>query len=79
MKMLGVAWPRSELAIIKEASKEEVEGIRRHVEMHSANVSVASVKKTLWWARSVRLFKKRASKSKSKSQDMRSMLIARLN
>ena len=35
------------LAIIEEASKEEVGGLRRHVEVHNMNVNVASMEEML--------------------------------
>ena len=65
------------LAIIEEASKEEVEGLRRYVEAHSTNLNEASAEEMLSWARSVRVFKKRASKKNN--QDIRNLLMKRVN
>ena len=37
---------KDEVAIIEEASKEEVEELRRNVEVHSMNVNIVSLKET---------------------------------
>ena len=65
------------LAITEDASKEELEGLRRHVEAHKMNLNDASEEETLSWMRSVRVFKKRPCKSEH--QDMRNMLNSRAN
>ena len=66
-----------ELAIVEEASKEEVEGLSRCVEVRNANVNEALVEENLSWVRSFRVLNKRAKKSKN--QDTLSMLIARVS
>ena len=53
------------LAIIEETSKEEAEGLRRHVEVHSMNVNISLVVEMLSWVRSTTVFKKRSCKSKN--------------
>ena len=65
------------LAISEEEIKEEVTGLRRHVEVCRKNVNEASVEEISSWVRSVRGFKKRDSKNKN--QGMRNMLMARVN
>ena len=62
--------------MLEEASKEEVEGLKRHVEVHTMNVSNASVDETLLWVRSTRAFKRRAGKSVH--QDVRNALSLRV-
>ena len=52
-----------------------VEGLRRHVEVHSMNENVATQEEILSWVRIVRIFKKRSKKSKN--LDIRNMLMAR--
>ena len=51
------------LEIVEEVSKEDIAGLRRHVEVRSLNVNGASVEEIASWVRSVRLFKKMASKN----------------
>ena len=53
------------LVIIEDASKEEVEGLRRHVEVHSMNVNISLVVEMLSWVCSTPVFKKRSCKSKN--------------
>ena len=65
------------LAIAEESSKEEIVGLRRCVEVHSLSVNEVSAEEMVSWVRSARVFKKRASKNKN--QDMRNMLMARVN
>ena len=70
--------PKDEaLEIIEDESEEEVEGLRRCVELHSMSVNVSSVEEMLSWIRSTREFKKRDYKSKNK--DTRNILMARVN
>ena len=57
--------------IKKEANKEEIEGLRRHVQIHEINSNDASTEEMFSWTRSVRVFKSRALKSED--QDMRNM------
>lgn len=56
------------LVIIEEASKEEIKGLSRYVQIHKIDLNEASTEEMLSWARSVRAFKKRAYKNKC--QDM---------
>ena len=65
------------LAITEEAIKGEVEGLRRYVDVHIMNTNEVSVEEMISWIRSIRVFKKRDSKGKN--QDIRNMLIARVN
>ena len=65
------------LPIAEEERKEEAEGLRRLAEVRSASVSIISVEKLMSWMRNVRLLKKRGRKSKS--QDARNALIARVS
>ena len=51
------------LNILEEASKEEVEGLKRHVEVHAFNVNNASVDEMLLWVRSAKVFRSRDRKS----------------
>ena len=57
--------------------KGEVEGLRRHAEVHGVNENEASEKYILSWVRSDRIFKNRAKKSKN--PDARNMLIEKEN
>ena len=59
-------------AIIEEKSKEEIERLRRHFEVHSMNVIEVSLEEILSRERIIRVFKKRDSKNKN--QDIRNML-----
>ena len=65
------------VAIKEESNKGEVEGLRRHAEVHSVNENEASEEEMLSWVRSVKKFKKRSKKSKN--LDIRKMLMARAN
>ena len=47
------------LATTEEASKDEVAGLRTHVEVQKMNVNDATIVEMLPWVRSVRLFKRR--------------------
>ena len=63
--------------IIEEASKGEVEGLSSHAEVCSIIAREVSEEEILSWIRSVRMFKKIASKNKN--PDIRNMLMARSN
>ena len=65
------------LVIMEEASEEAIEGLNRHVQIHTINLNEASVEELLSWVRSVRAFKKRACKNKC--QDIRNMLNVIVN
>ena len=65
------------LAIIEEASKDEVVGLRRHVEFHKMDVNDAIVEEILSWVRSIRVFKRRATKSVNRY--IRNMMNVRVN
>ena len=59
-----------ELAIIEEASKEDLEGLRMHVEVHIMNVNESSVNEMISWVRSVRLFNKIGNKKRNQGIKM---------
>ena len=65
------------LVIMEEASKEEIEGLSRHLQIYKINSNEASTEEFLSWVRSVRVFKKRSRKSEY--QDMRNMLNVIVN
>ena len=60
------------LNILEEESKEEVEGLKRHVEVPTMNVNNVSVDGIFLWVRGVRACKRRDGKSVP--QDMRNIL-----
>ena len=62
--------------MMEEASKDEVEGLKRSVEVHKMNVNNASVDEIILWVRSVRAFKSRSGKSMH--QDIRNIPNARV-
>ena len=64
------------LTIMEGTSKEEVEGLKIYVEVHTINVNNASVDEILLWVRSVRVFKRRSRKSAC--QDIRNILNVRV-
>ena len=68
---------RKILQKLKKRLTRGFEGLRRHAEAHSFNENEASEEVMLSWVRSIRMFKKRAKKSKN--TDMKNMLIARAN
>ena len=51
------------MAIIVEASKDEVVGLRRCAEDHKMSGSDEEIKEMVWWIRSERFFKRRVTKS----------------
>ena len=55
------------LSIKEEASKGDVGGLRTYVEVHKMNANEASEEEILQWIRSVRVFKKRSSKNKTRT------------
>ena len=68
--MCGVAQPRSAdmlkdevLNSIEDASKDEVKGLKTHIELHAININNALVDDILLWVRIVRLFKSRVRNS----------------
>ena len=65
------------LEIREDASKEEVEGLKRHIEVHENNLNVASVEEMLSWVRSVIFLRK--IMCKIEHQDTPNMLNAREN
>ena len=64
------------LNVLEEANKEEVEGFKRHVEVHTMNVSDVSADETLSWVRSKRAFERRAVKSAH--QEIQNVLSVRV-
>ena len=64
------------LTIMEEASKQEVEGLKRHVEVHTINVNNASVDEIFLCVQSASIFKSRDRKITH--QDTRNMLNARV-
>ena len=65
------------LAMIEEASKDEMTGLRRHAEVHKTNENNATIEEMTSWVRSVRMFKRRATKRVN--QDVRNMINVRVN
>ena len=65
------------MATIKEVRKDKVVGLRRHVEVHKMNVNDATIEEIVSWVRSVRVFKRRATKNVN--QDIRHVMNARVN
>ena len=61
---------------MEEAIKEEMERLKRYVEVYVINVNNASVDDILLWVRSARVFKSRSRKSTY--QDSRNMLNTRV-
>ena len=59
---------------MEEANKEEIEGLRRCVQMHTFKSNVVTIEEMLSWVRSVRFFQKKVSKKKSEHVDIRNML-----
>ena len=53
---------------MKEESKEKIEGLSRHMQIHEINSNEVSTEEMFLWVRSVIVFKSRARKSKY--QDM---------
>ena len=60
------------LAITEESSKEEVEGLRRHVEVYKMSLIATLAEEILSWIRSVSVLKK--GECKSEHQIIRNML-----
>ena len=65
------------LATIEEASKDEMAGLRKHVEVHKMNGNDGTIKEMVSWVRSVRVIKRRVTKSGN--QDIRYMMSTRVN
>ena len=62
---------------MEEASKEEIEGLSRHVQTYRINLNETSAEEMMSWVRSVRVFKSRARNSEY--QDTRNMLNVIVN
>ena len=65
------------LATIEEASKDEESGLKIHVEVHKMRENDEKFKRMASLIRSVRVFKKRVTKSVN--QDIRNMMNSRVN
>ena len=65
------------LAIIEEESKDEVTELRRNAEVHKMNENNCTIAEMTPWVRSVRVFKRRSTKSIN--QDTRNMMNSRVN
>ena len=64
------------IALLDDARKDEVKGLKRYVEVHSIDVNKATNDQLVSWIKSVKIFKKRAKKSVH--QDIRNMKNMRL-
>ena len=64
------------IALLDNARKDEVKGLKRHVEVNSMDVNEATNDQLVSWIKSVRIFKKRAKKNVH--QDIRSVMNMRL-
>ena len=62
------------LATIEEASKDQVIGVRRHVEVCNMSENNGAIEEMMSWVRSVRVFKRRVTKSVN--QHTRNMMNA---
>ena len=64
------------IALLEDARKDEVKGLKRYVEVHRIEVNEATNDELLSWITSVRIFKKRAKKNVN--QDIRNMMNMKL-
>ena len=64
------------IALLDDARKDEVKGLKIHVEVHSIDVNEATNYQLVSWIKSFRMFKKRAKNNVH--QDIRNMINMRL-
>ena len=64
------------IALLDDARKDEVKGLKRNVEVYRIDVNEATNDQLLSWIKSVRIFKKRAKKNVH--EDIRNMMNMRL-
>ena len=64
------------IVLLDDSRKDEVKGLKRHVEVNRIDVNEATNDQLVSWIKSVRIFKKRAKKNVH--QDIRNMMNMRL-